>query len=374
EVTIRVHARTTPLKIFLNPGLYTGEAYMDGSLTVEKGTIRDLINLYALNLKLTPPRFLDHLYQSLRQAFRTFQQFNPVSLSRQHAAHHYDLSGALYDLFLDEDRQYSCAYFTSDDESLDQAQENKKHHLAAKLLVEPGMKVLDIGCGWGGLGLYLAETCGADVTGITLSKEQHRVANERAKQAGLEDRVRFHLRDYREEEGTYDRIVSVGMFEHVGVRYYRCFFDKVRDLLNEDGLALLHSIGRRGPPSATNSWIRKYIFPGGYSPALSEVISEVEKTGLWITDIEILRLHYAETLRHWYNRFQANRKRAAAIYDERFCRMWEFYLAGSEAAFRHQGHMVFQMQLARRQEAVPLTRDYMTDWEHAHNGFRQTAA
>ncbi len=226
----------------------------------------------------------------------------------------------------------------------------------------------------GGLGLYLAETCGADVTGIALSKELHQVSNDRAKQVGLEDRVRFCLRDYREEEGVYDRIVSVGMFEHVGARHYRDFFGKVERLLTPDGLALLHSIGRMEPPSATNPWIRKYIFPGGYSPALSEVVAEVEKVGLWITDIEILRLHYAETLKRWYERFQANRERAAAIYDERFCRMWEFYLAGSEAAFRHQGHMVFQMQLARRQETVPLIRDYMTDWEHTQPGFRKTAA
>ncbi|MCE2510267.1 MAG: class I SAM-dependent methyltransferase [Alphaproteobacteria bacterium] len=374
EVTIRLHDRLTPFKIFLNPGLHTGEAYMSGALTVEQGTVRDLIDLYTRNLESVPPRFLDRLYRSLRLASRAFQQYNPVPLARQHAAHHYDLSGALYDLFLDEDRQYSCAYFLNEDENLDQAQTNKKHHLAAKLRIKPGMKVLDIGSGWGGLGLYLAETCGADVTGITLSKEQHRVSNERAKQAGLADRVRFHLRDYREEEGSYDRIVSVGMFEHVGTHYYRSFFEKVNGLLTEDGLALLHSIGRKGPPSATNPWIRKYIFPGGYSPALSEVFSEVEKTGLWVTDLEILRLHYAETLKRWYGRFQANRERAAAIYDERFCRMWEFYLAGSEAAFRHQGHMVFQMQLTRRQEAVPLTRDYMTDWEHAQRGFRKTAA
>lgn len=374
RVTIRLHEKTLPYKLLLNAGLYAGEAYMNGTLTIEEGTVRDLIDLYAMNLKAAPPNFLDRPRQLLRFMFRALQQYNPVSLAREHVAHHYDLSGALYALFLDKDKQYSCAYFTNEKESIETAQENKKRHIAAKLRIEPGMRVLDIGSGWGGLALYLAEACDADVTGITLSSEQHRISNERAKKTGLENRVRFFLRDYREEKGKYDRIVSVGMFEHVGVRHYKAYFAKMNELLAEDGVALLHSIGRMEPPAATNPWLRKYIFPGGYSPALSEVIQEIEKIGLYITDIEILRLHYAETLKHWYRRFQANRKQIAAIYDERFCRMWEFYLAGSEAAFRHQGHMVFQMQLAHKQDAVPLTRDYVTEWERARPGFRKSAA
>jgi cyclopropane-fatty-acyl-phospholipid synthase len=246
------------------------------------------------------------------------------------------------------------------------AQANKKRHIAAKLLLKPGQSVLDIGCGWGGLALYLARECGVSVTGLTLSSEQLKVAERRAADAGLADRVRFALCDYREAAGRYDRIVSVGMFEHVGVVHYPTFFRKLRELLAEDGVALLHSIGRQDGPGTTNPWLRKYIFPGGYSPAVSEVVPVVERTGLWITDIEILRLHYAETLRAWRQRFNANRERVRALYDERFCRMWEFYLAGSEIAFRHQGHMNFQMQMAKRVDTVPLTRDYITDFERSH--------
>src|SRR5205807_5716759 len=253
-------------------------------------------------------------------------------------------------------RQYSCAYFQTPEDDLDAAQHNKKRHIAAKLLLRPGDRVLDIGSGWGGLALYLARECGADVTGLTLSEEQHKVATRRAAQAGLADRVRFHLRDYREETGKYDRIVSVGMFEHVGVNQYSTFFRKLSGLLAPDGVALLHSIGRMDGPGTTNPWLRKYIFPGGYSPALSEVVPEVESARLWITDIEILRLHYADTLRLWRRRVEQNRDRIRALYDERFCGMWEMYLVGSEIAFRRGGSLVFQMQLAKTIDTVPLTR------------------
>ena len=300
-----------------------------------------------------------------RRLFRGLSQYNPAGAAQCHAAHHYDLSDTLYDLFLDQDRQYSCAYFLSPDDSLEEAQAQKKRHIAAKLLLKPGCRVLDIGSGWGGLALYLASLTGAEVTGITLSEEQVKAARRRAAEAGLSDRVRFHLRDYRDEHGSYDRIVSVGMFEHVGVNHFKTFFRQVKDLLNDDGVALLHSIGRAEGPGITNPWIRKHIFPGGYSPALSEVVPVIEKTGLFVTDIEVLRLHYAETLKEWRRRFNANRTRIAEIHDERFCRMWEFYLAGAEAAFRHNGQIVFQIQLAKRQDAVPLTRDYITDGERA---------
>jgi cyclopropane-fatty-acyl-phospholipid synthase len=293
-------------------------------------------------------------------------QYNPVRRAQANVAHHYDLSDQLYDLFLDRDRQYSCAYFTPRHDDLELAQQDKKRRLAAKLLLRSGERVLDIGSGWGGLALTLAEAGAGEVLGITLSQHQLGVARERARRRGLADRVRFELRDYREQTGTFDRIVSVGMFEHVGVRHYEEFFRAVQGLLSDDGVAVLHSIGRMDGPGATNPWIRKYIFPGGYSPALSEVLPVIERQGLWVTDIEILRLHYAETLRAWRRRFAANRAAIARLYDERFCRMWEFYLVGSELAFRRMGHLVFQIQLAKRQDAVPLTRDYISDWERGH--------
>jgi cyclopropane-fatty-acyl-phospholipid synthase len=368
--TIRVARRRLDYTLALNPALSVGEAYMDGALTIEEGTLYDFLEVAAQNyvyLERNP------WFALLNNVTRRLQQHNPVGRARRNVAHHYDLSGQLYDLFLDRDRQYSCAYFTSESDSLEAAQENKKRHIASKLLFDrPGLKVLDIGSGWGGLGLYLAQETGADVTGVTLSTEQHSVSQKRAAEFGLADRVRFHLRDYREESGRYDRIVSVGMFEHVGVPHYREFFAKLKDLLAEDGVVLLHSIGRMDPPGGTNPWLQKYIFPGGYTPALSEVMSAVQDVGLWVTDIEILRLHYAETLRAWRQRFVANRDAIRALYDERFCRMWEFYLVGCELAFRHGGQMVFQMQLAKRQDAVPLTRDYMTDWERSHTGTGRT--
>jgi cyclopropane-fatty-acyl-phospholipid synthase len=366
QITIRLHNRALEWQLFLHPRLILGEAFMNGTLTVEDATIYDFLDLMASNMAVAPTNFLTPLYNGFGRAFRVFQQYNPLHRARRNVAHHYDLSDTLYELFLDADRQYSCAYFTAPDQTIEQAQANKKRHIAAKLLLAPGQHVLDIGCGWGGLALYLAKECGVSVTGLTLSTEQLRVAERRAAAAGLSDRVRFELRDYRETNGRYDRIVSVGMFEHVGVVHYSAFFGKVKELLADDGVALLHSIGRQDGPASTNPWLRKYIFPGGYSPAMSEVVPVVERSGLWITDIEILRLHYAETLRAWRTRFNANRERIRALYDERFCRMWEFYLAGSEMAFRHQGHLNFQMQLAKKIDAVPLTRDYVVDWERSH--------
>jgi len=339
---------------------------MDGTLTVENASIADFLNLACENLGVVTPDWRIRLQERCRHMFRYLQQYNPVSRSHRNVAHHYDLSATLYDLFLDADRQYSCAYFPTPGITIEEAQANKKRHIASKLLLKPGQKVLDIGCGWGGMALYLARECGVEVTGLTLSTEQLKVAQSRAQAAGLADRVTFELCDYRVHQGSYDRIVSVGMFEHVGVPQYPVFFAKVQELLKPDGVALLHSIGRMDGPAGTNPWIRKYIFPGGYSPALSEVLPVTEQLKLWVTDIEVLRLHYAETLKAWRQRFNANRERIRALYDERFCRMWEFYLAGSEMAFRHQGHLVFQMQLAKAVDAVPMTRDYMIDWERSH--------
>jgi cyclopropane-fatty-acyl-phospholipid synthase len=354
-------------KLILRPRLYLPEAFVDGTLVIEEGSLYDLIDLLQLNLEALPNATLSRLLNGSFRLLRRVHQYNPGVRARCNAAHHYDLSDQLYELFLDRDRQYSCAYFRDHDDDVDLAQLDKKRHLAAKLLIRPGHKVLDIGSGWGGLALYLATECGADVTGLTLSVEQHKVATRRATAVGLADRVRFHLRDYREESGRYDRIVSVGMFEHVGINHYRAFFAKVKSLLKPDGVALLHSIGRMDGPGSTSPWVRKYIFPGGYVPALSEVVPLVERQRLWITDIEILRLHYARTLRAWRTRFEQNRERIRAIYDERFCRLWEMYLVGSELAFRRGGLMVFQMQLARSLDAVPLIRDYIFDWEREHS-------
>lgn len=366
-VTIRLQDRWTAAKLIFDPQIAVGEAYMEGRLTIEEGTLFDFIDIGMKNIGRKAFSYpLSGLTERLRTWFRRLQQFNPVQRSQANVAHHYDLSDGLYDLFLDPDRQYSCAYVLSPDDTIETAQAQKKRHLAAKLLIEPQHKVLDIGSGWGGLGLYLADVSGADVTGLTLSKEQHAVSNERAVNAGVAERVRFKLQDYRSEQGKYDRIVSVGMFEHVGINHFDAYFGKIAEALTDDGVALVHAIGRCDGPGHTNPWIAKYIFPGGYCPALSEVLPSIEKAGLLITDIEILRLHYAETLRMWRERFNANRAKIRALYDERFCRMWEFYLITSELAFRHQGQMVFQVQVAKQPETVPITRDYIYDFERAH--------
>ena len=359
RATVRLHDPALHWRLAVNPKLAIGEAFMDGTLTVEKGTLYDLLNILSCNLDLVESHLSQSIGAMVSQALRFLQQHNPVGKAQLNVAHHYDLSDELYDLFLDDDRQYSCAYFSSEHDSLEQAQLNKKCHLAAKLLLtRPGLKLLEIGSGWGGLALYLAQQGAACVDGVTLSVEQHKVSSRRAIEAGLDDRVKFSLRDYREQTGQYDRIVSVGMFEHVGAGHYAEFFEKLGELLTQDGVCVLHSIGRSQPPGNTNAWLRKYIFPGGYTPALSEVLQAIEKAGLWVTDIEILRLHYANTLHHWRQRFMARREEAVALYDERFCRMWEFYLVGCELAFRRMGQMVFQLQIAKRQDAVPLTRDY----------------
>ncbi|MGH6932361.1 MAG: class I SAM-dependent methyltransferase [Dongiaceae bacterium] len=366
-VTIRLHDRSLHYRLFFNPRLGIGEAFMDGSLTVENGTIYDFLDLIGLNTGSGTAGSFDRWVMRSRMLWRRVSLLNSPRSARRNVSHHYDLTGTLYDLFLDNDRQYSCAYFVTDNDSLEVAQDNKKLHLAAKLLLQPGQKVRDIGSGWGGLGLYLSRIADVDVTGVTLSVEQQKVSEERALQAGLGNRTRFLLRDYREVTGQFDRIVSVGMFEHVGLPQYETFFRKVSELLAEDGVALVHFICHMDPPYPTNPWLQKYIFPGGYSPALSEVLPAIERSGLWVTDIEVLRLHYAETLRQWRERFTANWTEAAKLYDERFCRMWEFYLAGCEMTFRRQGHMIAQIQLSKSVDAVPLTRDYIVDWERAHS-------
>src|SRR5882757_7726261 len=360
-VSARFLSERTQRRILLNLELALGEAYMDGTFVVENGSISD-----ALEILLDQPDMVPRwagLQWWLRYFGRHIGQFNWRGRARNNVAHHYDLDGRLYSLFLDADRQYSCAYFDTPDTTLDDAQLAKKRHLAAKLLIGRGDRVLDIGSGWGGLGLYLAEMAGANVTGVTLSTEQLQVSNTRAAEKNLAQSAMFFLEDYRDVSGPFDRIVSVGMFEHVGVDFYETYFRRCAELLTDDGVMMLHSIGRSDGPDATNPWIAKYIFPGGYIPALSEVIPAIERAGLLVCDIEILRLHYAETLKAWRERFMARREEAVQLYDERFARMWEFYLASSEMSFRKQNLMNFQIQLSKRQGVVPMTRDYIAHEE-----------
>ncbi|AHJ66137.1 Cyclopropane-fatty-acyl-phospholipid synthase [Granulibacter bethesdensis CGDNIH4] len=356
-------------RLTLNPMLAMGELYMEGELETPGCTIYDLLNVLTRDCLNTGQPWIIRLFNMLRQARKRLDQFNPAGRSRRNVAHHYDLDGRLYAHFLDQDRQYSCAYFPTGQETLEEAQRLKKRHIAAKLKLDrPDLDVLEIGSGWGGMALHLARNHGARVTGLTLSTEQLDVSRQRAAEAGLSDRVRFELMDYRAWRQPADRIVSVGMFEHVGIGHYQTFFETIRDRLRPDGIALIHAIGRAEGPGATNPWIAKYIFPGGYSPALSEVLPAVEKSGLWTTDIEILRLHYALTLSHWRQRFQEARPTITSLYDERFSRMFEFYLAGCELAFRNMGHIVWQLQVSKSLTALPLTRDYMFEAERQAEG------
>jgi len=357
-VAVRFTNAKAQRAVLLDPELRLGEAYMDGTFVVEEGSIADALAILLRQESIAAPKWALPT-RLVRYLFRRVQQFNLRSRSRRNVAHHYDLDGRLYSLFLDADQQYSCAYFETDDQSLDDAQLAKKRHLAAKLLVNPGANVLDIGCGWGGLALYLAEVAGAHATGITLSKEQHARAQQRAIERGQAEDAIFRLIDYRDVTGSFNRIVSVGMFEHVGVGFYDKFFRKCAQLLDDDGVFLLHTIGRSGPPSVTNPWIAKYIFPGGYIPALSEVLPAIQRAKLTVTDVEILQLHYAETLKAWRERFLAHREEVERLYDHRFVRMWEFYLASSEMAFRESDMVVFQIQMTKRKGVVPQTRDYI---------------
>jgi len=362
---IHITSQAAIRKIAINPGLALGETYMDGTMLPMGCTIYDVLQVLMSNIAAVEAASLVvRSRAALRRALRPMTQANHILRAQRNVEHHYDLNGQLYSLFLDRDLQYSCGYFPRGDETIDEAQAAKKRHIAAKLLLNrPGLEVLDIGCGWGGMALTLAKDYGARVTGITLSSEQFAEARRRAATAGLADRVHFEMMDYRALDQRFDRIISVGMFEHVGVPNYSTFFATLKRCLREGGVALLHAIGRFEPPCGTNPWIAKYIFPGGYSPALSEVFAPLERSGLRCTDVEILRLHYARTLALWRKRFDANRDTIALIYDERFCRMFEFYLAGSQLAFEVQDHMIFQIQITRKHDAVPLTRNYIIDSE-----------
>lgn len=359
KLGLRFNDRVAPFLLLLDPEFRFGELYMDGRIDITEGTLFDVMMVGASNMWQPEASFRVRLLQKLRSALRHLSRSNNLLRARRNAAHHYDLDARFYTRFLDSGMQYSCAYFDSEGQNLETAQLAKKRHIAAKLLIEPGQSVLDIGCGFGGMAIYLARFCGANVTGVTLSQTQLGVAKSGAADLGLAGATDFKLCDYRELDGQFDRIVSVGMFEHVGLAHYDEFFRKVAQLLDDDGVALIHTIGRADGPNATNPWIAKYIFPGGYMPALSEIMPAIERTGLFVTDIEVLRLHYAETIKAWRERFAARRAEVRASHGERFCRMWEFYLAGSEAAFRCGGLVVFQIQLAKKLDRVPLTRDYI---------------
>jgi cyclopropane-fatty-acyl-phospholipid synthase len=345
-------------RLVLNPQLGLGEAYMDGDLELLEGSFWDLVEIIGRN-QAAPPVRTGPIWRAIYAVERQLQQWNDRASALRNAHHHYDLSADLYRRFLDKDMQYSCGYFAHPGMTLDEAQAAKKAHLAAKLDLSPGQRVLDIGCGWGGLAIELARQHQVEVEGVTLSTEQVELARRRATAAGLADCVRFDLTDYRDVQGEFDRIISVGMLEHVGAPNLETYFGQVRRLLTEDGLAVVHAIGSRSPPRISDPFIRKHIFPGGYIPSLSQVTTAVENVGLWITDIEVLRLHYAETLRHWRLRFLKERDAIVALYDERFCRMWEVYLCLSELGFRYLNLMVFQLQLAKRVDIAPLTREYI---------------
>ena len=359
DVAVRIRRARTAMKLATNPDLNFVEAYMDGDLVVERGSFPDMMELLGYNIHLLGENPNPRLGQVLSSAVGLVSGRNGLKKARENVAHHYDLSGELYRSFLDGDMQYSCGYLRHPEDDIEAAQRAKKEHIAAKLLLEPGQRVLDIGCGWGGLALFIAKAADVKVTGITLSKEQLAVARQRAKEEGLDDRVEFQLVDYRVLEGQFDRVVSIGMFEHVGLPGYADYFGAIKRLLKPKGVALVHAIGKMYGPAPTSTWILKYIFPGGYAPALSEVMPAIERNALWVNDVEILRLHYAETLRLWRERFEAGWPKLSHRYDLRFKRMWEFYLVGSEISFRYFGFMVFQMQLAKAVDAAPPTRDYI---------------
>ncbi len=360
NLKIKLTNKSIEKKLFRNPGLYFGEGYMDQEILILDGTIEQLIDLITSCYDdFIQNNFIYRIYENFSGYFKIFQQLNEAVKSKQNVAHHYDLKEDLYKLFLDQDMQYSCAYFHNENISLDQAQIDKKKHIINKLQITENMNVLDIGCGWGGMAIEIAKQTGANVKGITLSENQFATASKRAQEEGLSDKISFKIQDYRNETHKYDRIVSVGMFEHVGIKYFKTYLKKTYDLLKENGVFLLHTIGQRGIPTATSPWIRKYIFPGGYIPSLSDIINETQKLNINITDIEILRLHYAHTLTHWYRNVQKNKDRIVKMFDERFYRMWEFYLLASKYSFVNMGNVVFQIQIAKNINNLPLTRNYM---------------
>ena len=346
-------------KLLINPDLYFGEAYMNGSLVIQNGTITEFLDLAFRNIGRGDINFYGTVIKKIKGTFRYLTSFNKIVKSKENVAHHYDISEKLYDLFLDKNRQYSCAYFKNENDTLEEAQKNKMHHIIKKLNIKPNQKILDIGSGWGTLALEIAKETNASVTGITLSENQFEYSKNKAKEMNLSNQVEFKLIDYRQLNEKFDKIVSVGMFEHVGRKFYRTYFNTVSKLLNEKGIALIHTIGSTMPPRDPQPWITKYIFPGGYTPSLSEAVKPIENSGLIISDIEVLRLHYAHTLRHWKERFLLKKEEVLDMFDEKFFRMWEFYLASCEMAFKWGDQVVFQFQLSKDNVSVPNTRDYI---------------
>jgi len=375
-VRVRLHDRTLHTKLFVNPELHAGEAYMNGTLTFEDGSsVEDLLFLFSVNRTGLGAHASQKVIRRLWRGLKRWQQANPVGVAAANARSHYDLSTDLYRLFLDEGLNYSCAVFHDPErETLEQAQRNKLVRATAKLCLKPEMTVAEIGSGWGSLAIHIAQTTGARVVAINVSPEQIRIARDRAAEAGVDRLVEFRELDYRALQGRFDRVVSVGMMEHVGIGHFDEYFRKIRELLSDDGFAFVHCIGRMSPPGTTGPFIRKYIFPGGYVPALSEVFAATERASLWVADMEVLRLHYYYTLHHWRERFAANRTRAAALYDERFCRMWEFYLCAAELGFLHGSNMVFQLLLSTVRDAVPIVRDFMVDDARAMDQLRTARA
>ena len=346
-------------KLLLNPDLYLGEAYTNGSIVIENGTLTEFLDIALKNVGRQSINSITNVLGKFRRVYRYITNFNLIGKSKENVAHHYDISNKFYDLFLDEKRQYSCAYFKNEDDTLEVAQNNKIDHIIKKLNLKPNQKVLDIGCGWGTLALDIAKKTQCEVVGITLSKNQLEYAQQKAKEMNLENQVEFRLADYRQFNKKFDRVVSVGMFEHVGRKFYNKYFNKVFDFLNEDGVALIHTIGSVNPPRGPQPWITKYIFPGGYTPSLSEVSLPIEKSGLIISDIEVLRMHYAHTLKNWKERFMSKKGEVLEMFDEKFFRMWEFYLVSCEMAFKWSDQVVFQFQLTKKFKATPIKRDYI---------------
>ena len=358
-IRFKILDKTLHWKLLINPDLYLGEGYTDGSIVIENGTLTEFLDIAIKNIGRDSANSITNALDKFRRIYRYITNFNLIGKSKQNVAHHYDLSNKFYDLFLDEKRQYSCAYFKNEDDTLEVAQNNKIDHIIKKLNLKPNHKVLDVGCGWGTLALDIAKKTQCEVVGITLSKNQLEYAQQKAREMNLENQVEFRLEDYRQLSEKFDRVVSVGMFEHVGRKFYSKYFNKVFDFLNEDGVALIHTIGSINPPRGPQPWITKYIFPGGYTPSLSEVSLPIEKSGLIISDLEVLRAHYAHTLRNWKDRFMSKKEQVLEMFDEKFFRMWEFYLVGCEMSFKWSDQVVFQFQLTRKLKATPITRDYI---------------
>ena len=358
-IKIRLLDKKLHYKLLFRPDLYFGEAYSNGTIVVENGSLTNFLDLALMNIGRNELNFFSKLLNKFSGTYRYLTNFNFIKKSKMNVAHHYDLSNELYDLFLDPKKQYSCAYFKNENDSLETAQNNKIQHIIKKLNIRPNQKVLDIGCGWGSLAIDIAQNTKCEVTGITLSENQFNYCVKKAKKLNLENQVTFKLIDYRQLNEKFDRIVSVGMFEHVGRKFYKNFFKKIENLLSKDGISLIHTIGSVNPPRDPHPWITKYIFPGGYTPSLSEVTAPIEKAGLVVSDIEVLRMHYSHTLRHWKENCLANKEKITEMFDEKFFRMWEFYLASCESAFKWGDQVVYQFQLTKNYTSTPTTRDYI---------------